>query len=148
MGAARVQIAALTVDVCVLEAVVAFRDRPSGPRTLRDFVKTTFLNVDAVAVPLDRARRVVETGFMRGLREQTLDLQYVPNVNPAGAAVKAVVCARRYGFTMTPSLRAYVGERLAEGSLTEAITETKQRTRYGAALAPWTDFIDCIGSAP
>ncbi len=75
--------------------------------------KTTFLNVEAVAVSVDPSGNVgeiVESGFFEGVKNRTLDINLEENPYPALAAVRAMATAAKLRFSLSPRLGRYILE--------------------------------------
>ena len=79
--------------------------------TIRNFVKTPFLNIDSVAIelfPIKGRRTLVEVGFFDSLLTQTLDINYEPNPFPLLCVVRSLVLAVKLNFALSNRLACFV----------------------------------------
>lgn len=129
-GGLHLSIGGWDVDVWSLEQTWAFRNDEEFEMSFEDLPKTTFLDVDAVAVSLnERRNRVREHGFFDALRTKTVGVNYRPNPYPALCVVRAFDIARRLDFALDVELVSYIletTEKLSPEDLLEA-----QKSHYG-----------------
>ncbi len=126
------------VDVWSLEQTWAFRKDDQFDDTFADLPKTTFLDVDAVAVPIsESSSHVHEHGFFDAICARTVGLNYRPNPYPALCVVRALDIARRLDFSLNAELVSYILETVQEQS-TSALVEA-QESHFGTIrLSPST----------
>jgi hypothetical protein len=75
--------------------------------------KTTFLNVEAIAVSVDprgRVGEIFENGFFEAVKKRTLEINLEENPYPALAAVRAMATATRLRYSLSPRLARYILE--------------------------------------
>lgn len=119
-------------DVWPLQATWAFvHDKRLAPSP-QNLPKTTFLNVEAVAVSLGENGEIgdiFESGFFDAVHKRTLDINFEQNPYPALAAVRALATAARLQYSVSPRLANYIVT--TERSLgTEALVSA-QDSHYG-----------------
>jgi hypothetical protein len=101
-------------DIWPLSDTWAFH-QPEYAGSNTDFAnlpRTTFLNVEAIAVELattrGKTRRVYEHGFFEALREQKLEINFEENPFPSLCVVRTLVTAARLQFSIGPKLAKYL----------------------------------------
>lgn len=123
------------VDVWSLEQTWAFRNDDRFDVTFEDLPKTTFLDVDAVAVSINEGTPdVYEHGFFDAIRARTVGLNYRPNPYPALCAVRALDIAQRLDFSLDAALVSYILKTVREHS-TSALVEA-QESHFGEVRLP------------
>lgn len=126
------------VDVWSLEQTWAFRNDEQFDVTFEDLPKTTFLDVDAVAVSMnDGSPHVHEHGFFDAIRARTVGLNYRPNPYPALCAVRALDIAHRLDFSLDAELVSYILDTVRENS-TSALIEVQEAHFGTIRLSPST----------
>jgi hypothetical protein len=119
-------------DIWPLESTWAFVTDKHLAATPENLPKTTFLNVEAVAVSLSgrgRVDRIYENGFFDAVRTRTLDINFEPNPYPALAAVRALATATKLGFSLSVRLATYIIK--VEESLGSEALVLAQDSHYG-----------------
>jgi hypothetical protein len=100
-------------DIWPLQTTWAFlHDRNLAP-TPENLPKTTFLNVEAVAVelgPHGEIGEIIERGFFEAVRLRTLDINFEENPYPALAAVRSLATASKLRYSISPRLGRYILE--------------------------------------
>ncbi len=100
-------------DIWPLHTTWAFlHDRNLAP-TPENLPRTTFLNVEAVAVELEprgEIGKIVENGFFEAVRLRTLDINFEENPYPALAAVRSLATATKLRYSISPRLGRYILE--------------------------------------
>jgi hypothetical protein len=101
-------------DIWPLTDTWAFKNL-GYPPSLREFAnlpRTTFLNVEAVAVELTtlrgKGRKVHSHGFFEALLSRTLEINCEDNPFPALCVVRALITAARLDFSIGPRLSQYL----------------------------------------
>lgn len=123
-----------TVDVWPLSQTWAFREGLVSDPSFNALPRTTFFNIEAVAIELgsrgpNGQRRVADAGFFDALATRTIDINFEPNPFPALCVVRALVFASRLQFALAPRLVAYVARKMAEHSIEELLDAQVQH--YG-----------------
>jgi len=99
-------------DVWPLSETWAFRAGLVPLNGVDSLAKTTFLNVEAVAVQLKshkgRGRRVFEQGFFDAVAQRKLDINLEDNPFPALCVVRSLLTAARLQFVLAPRLLRYI----------------------------------------
>jgi hypothetical protein len=127
-GGLHLQFEGWTFDVWPLSETWAFRhlDQPASERDFASLPKTTFLNLEAVAVELApsraKMRRVYTNGFFEALANRRLEINFEDNPFPALCVVRTLTTAAGLQFSMGPRLSRYLvhygrlfsGEELAQ----------------------------------
>lgn len=103
--------------------------------------KTTFLNIEAIAVslgPRGGVGDIYEWGFFDAFQNRTLDINFEDNPYPALAAIRSIKTALQISFAMSPRLASYVvntADLLGVDSFVEA-----QEKHYGKVSLRSTDI--------
>jgi len=103
------------IDVWPLAQTWAFRELRVGAADFDSLTKTTFLNVEAVAVdisPRPRGRKVRTSGFFEGIKRRTLDINLEENPFPGLAAVRTLITASTLSHGLSGRLARYVSHQL------------------------------------
>ncbi|QDY99777.1 hypothetical protein FQ775_04970 [Nitratireductor mangrovi] len=79
---------------------------------LEDVVETTFFNVDAILYVLGENRLVAKEGTREALNERFLDVNLLPNPNPAGAAIRAIRKLVVHHMRASGSLLNFIAEQI------------------------------------
>jgi hypothetical protein len=100
-------------DIWPLHTTWAFVHNKHLLPTPDNLPKTTFLNVEAVAVSVDPCGdvgEIVESGFFEAVKKRTLDINLEENPYPALAAVRAMATATSLRYSLSPRLARYILE--------------------------------------
>jgi hypothetical protein len=111
-GGLQAKIQGVRFDIWPLYKTWAFK-HSDLPVSVDNLVRTTFLNVEAVAaIPsADGGRLVVtENGFIAGINHRRLDINFANNPFPELAATRALITAKRLKFSMSSFLVTYIAE--------------------------------------
>lgn len=125
------------IDVWSLEQTWAFHRDNKFSVTFQDLPKTTFLDVDAVAMQLFRSAEkksapgIFESGFFRAMNEQIVDVNFEPNPYPELCVVRGLEIAERLGFALGPDLVAYIAEHAPPTIAGVRNLADLQRSHYG-----------------
>ncbi len=120
------------IDVWPLSQTWAFRELRVGSRDWESLTRTTFLNIEAVAVDISSrpgGRRVRALGFFEGIKERTLDINLEENPFPELAAVRALITASTLNYGLSKRLARYVSYHLKMVPLEQL--EKTQIAHYG-----------------
>jgi hypothetical protein len=136
----------LAVDVWPLSATWAFSQFDDGQDTLSNLPKTTFLNIEAVAIEVanavGRPRKVYSSGFFESLDQRVLELNFPQNPFPALCVVRSLVMARKLGFGIGPRLANYI--RVHSRDLTMEDLVVAQSQHYGRVLLTEASLERCF----
>ncbi len=131
-GGFRLELSRWNVDVWQLEKTWAFQHNAHLLPQPENLPRTTFLNVEAVAVSIGhhgRAESIYEHNFFRAIQTKTIDINFEDNPYPALATVRALATAFRIQFTLSPNLARYILN--AERSQGASGLIAAQETHYG-----------------
>lgn len=99
-------------DLWELASTWAFRCGRVRAEGYESLPKTTFLDVQAIAVEITNRPghipRVFEHGFFRAIGQQTVGINYEDNPYPARCVLSAMTTVHKLGFSMAPQLIRYV----------------------------------------
>lgn len=141
-GGVNLQLFGWHVDVWSLEQTWAFHEDPRLNVTFEDLPKTTFLNVDAVAMELPGPHRtvsasqiidqIIENGFFQAMNDRVVDLNFESNPYPELCVVRGSEIAERLGFSLGPDLVAYIADHAPQTEKGIQDLIEVQRSHYGA----------------
>lgn len=97
-------------DVWPLEKTWAFTQNRSLAPTAGNLPKTTFLDVEAIAVTLkapDRVGQIISNGFFEAIERRRIGINYRDNPFPGLSAVRALVTASKLQFAISVDLARY-----------------------------------------
>ncbi|MDT8068594.1 MAG: hypothetical protein ROO76_10570 [Terriglobia bacterium] len=121
------------LDIWPLQETWAFSKMGMPTPTFSDLPKTTFLNVEAVAVDLccrgNEERLVYEHGFFEAVGRRTIEINFEPNPYPLLCVVRSFVTAGRLSFRIGPRLMRFVSKSTERVSTDELIAI--QKSHYG-----------------
>jgi hypothetical protein len=121
LGGLKLLINNTSVDIWPLSETWAFRTCQFQCPTFSELPKTTFLNVEAIAVELthdcSRAGRIYSRGFFEGIVKRTIDINFEPNPYPGEAVIRSMALAGRIGFSVGPRLAARAADLLSRSSV-------------------------------
>ncbi len=126
------------IDIWPLNETWAIRNNRSRFKpTFQDYTKTTFLNIDAVAVQLyvkpGEKRRIYSSCFFDGIINHTIEVNLEDNPNPLGCIVKSLVLSKRYHFKIGPRLAHFIVTHMQENKINEVKRIYKEKY-YGKEL--------------
>lgn len=100
------------IDIWALQDSWAFKKKLAHPINFDQLVKTTFLNVEAVAVEVaskpGSAREIYSSGFFEAIAGKILDINFEPNPFPQLCVVRTLISALRLNFGISPRLGKYL----------------------------------------
>lgn len=124
-------------DIWPLADTWALREGFVGSRGPFALPRTTFLNVEAVAVeigvPPGRPRRLCAHGFFEGIVTRTLEVNLEENPFPALCVVRSLITAARLGFKIGPRLAGYIVSHSRDVPIAELLAA--QCAHYGRIRA-------------
>jgi hypothetical protein len=119
-------------DIWPLEQTWGFKHSKLLVPKRENLPKTTFLNIEAIAVslgPKGGVGDIYESGFFQAIKSRTLDINFEDNPYPALAAVRSIKTALQISFAMSPRLASYIVT-TADSLGVEAFVEAQER-HYG-----------------
>lgn len=119
-------------DVWPLHKTWAFVQNKQLAPSPENLPKTTFLNVEAIAVSLHEngaVSDIFESGFFDAVRSRTLDINFEENPYPALAAARALATAVKLQYSLSPRLSQYIVDK--EKSLGAEALIAAQDSHYG-----------------
>jgi hypothetical protein len=122
-------------DVWPLEKTWAFSNDNSMAPTPANLPKTTFLNVEAVAVTLNgpsRIGQIYSNGFFQALEDRVVGINYRDNPFPALCAVRALATAYKLYFRISSELARYFIDAAREFGASELVHVQEQH--YGRVI--------------
>ena len=132
-GGLRLRTKGWLIDIWCLQDTWAIRNKMVESVGLRDLVRTTFLNVEAVAADIGavrgRPRRILSSGFFEAIEKQVLDINLESNPHPALCVIRTITTAIRLDFFLSPRLAKYIVEQTRKASV-RRIMEA-QESHYG-----------------
>lgn len=128
-------------DVWPLAQTWAFHQKIVPSPSFANLPKTTFLNIEAVAVRLDteegRYREIHSHGFFEAVETRTLEINSEANPYPLLCVLRALVMAAKLRFAIGPRLAAYIAEHASSSSIEDLMRvqwEHYKRHTYSAAM--------------
>ena len=121
------------IDVWPLERTWAAVHGYVEVRELRDLLKITFFDWDAVLYEISQKTVVCEEEWFAKINNRVLDINLKPNPNPIGNSVRALRYAWRWNAKLGPRLAEHVHNQLAEAGW-EAMLEAEQRSFHTRIL--------------
>jgi hypothetical protein len=133
------------IDIWPLETTWAFRAQGNRSPTFADLPKTTFLNVEAIALELDevtgRTGRLYTCGFFEGIRDRVLDINYEANPSPPLCVARSLNLAVKLDYQLGTRLREYILRQLLSTSLEDVVALHAEiggcKTCSRAVIAEW-----------
>lgn len=112
LGGLKLQVRDWSIDVWPIQDTWAFREGKVAGKGFSDYPKTTFLNIDAVAIQLFSKRRqkreIYSKGFFEGIAERIIEINFPENPTPAECLVRALWMANKFDFAIGPRLARYM----------------------------------------
>jgi hypothetical protein len=134
-------------DVWGLEDTWAFQQHPGLFSTPSDLPKTTFLDVEAIAVEIlegGRIGQIYQHGFFSAIEAMRVDLNWEENGNRPLAAVRALSIALKLKFTLGLRLAGYVLE-VANSEGIQALIDAQVR-HYGTVRLGQFVLVNLLGN--
>jgi hypothetical protein len=114
--------------------------------TFVDLMRTTFFNIDAVAINL-HDRKIYEGGFYQVMQTGILEINYEPNPFPVSCVMRSLAALKRFDLKPGPGLLEYIRR---EGSTLKPSRLVKmQELQYNRVYIPADELAETwqIGSA-
>lgn len=132
------------VDIWPLHETWGFRAGLVSEATLENLPRTTFLNIDSLAVdlwaPPRGVRRIYDNGFFEGAIERVVEINLEENPRPASSVAQALAIASKLGFAIGPKLVRFVARHEKELNW-EAAAISDLRQANDLMIARWLDEI-------
>ena len=134
-------------DLWPLEQTWAFRAYPGWEPTFAELSRTTFLNVEGIAVELTGGGigTIHDGGLFEAVLSRTLEINLEPNPSPLQCVLRSLVTAARFEFSFGPRLTHYLATHAARLSPAEIVEAG--RGHYGdqlcnvGALRAWVESL-------
>ncbi|MBN1391952.1 MAG: hypothetical protein JW947_04015 [Sedimentisphaerales bacterium] len=145
-GGVSIQVKDWSIDIWPLYKTWAFENKYVEGRGFSDFPKTTFLNIEAVAIQLfckkGKKREIYSKGFFEALLNKNIEINLSENPNPYTCVVRSLSVARKFGFAIGPKLARYITHYAHQIEL-EKLLELYQ-TRYKSTRLSINELHSCI----
>jgi hypothetical protein len=143
------------IDIWPLSETWAFKHAGIPGKGLDDFTRTTFLDIDAIAIQLftrkGHKRRIYDRGFFAAVRDRTIELNFGTNPFPSRCIAKSILLAARHKFALGPRLAQYISDHAKRLDIDELVEQS--RKRYAApsldarTVQRWLEIIcDHVGT--
>jgi hypothetical protein len=100
------------IDIWRLGDTWAFREHLVPDVSFAQLVRTTFLNVEAIAAEIfttqGKQRRIYSHGFLEAVKRRVVDINFEPNPFPALCVVRSLITAIKLNFSMSRRLAEYI----------------------------------------
>lgn len=138
-GGLQLRVEGVEIDLWPLEATWAFRTHRFSPPSFSELPRTTFLNVEAVAVVVQlgkdgAAGRVHDAGFFDAVAERRIEINFEDNPRPDLCLARSLDLAARLGYSIGPRLAGFAARWLAQ--LGEAGFAAAHRAAHGSSACP------------
>jgi hypothetical protein len=134
-------------DIWPLQETWAFRERKLPLASFADLPKTTFLDVEALAITVSPKRRwrVHSHGFFDAATKRVVDINLEENPYPDLAIVRSLLIAANLRFALGPRLKQYIAL-YSEHYSSAQLSHVQQRhygwvRRRGAEIAHWINAV-------
>jgi hypothetical protein len=148
LGGLKLQVKDWSVDLWRLQDTWAFREKKVAGTGFSDYPKTTFLDIDAVAVELlsirRQKRRIYSQGFFEAISNKIIELNFQENPEPAKCIVRALQIADRFAFRIGPKLASFIASYMRHVDVQE-LADIYQR-RYSSAHVTADKLHNCMKS--
>ena len=131
-GGLHLNVARWSFDVWPLSKTWAFTTDASLPPSAENLPRTTFLDVEAVAVTLNgpnRIGQIYSSGFFRSVTERCININYVKNPFPPLAAIRAILIAYKLRFQISRQLAEYISMTVSQSGITALVDAQDQHYR-------------------
>lgn len=111
-GGVSIQIKDWSLDLWRLPETWAFKEKFVGVKGFVDLPRTTFLDINAVAVQLfkrkGQKREIYSKGFFEAILKKTIEINLEDNPNPAICIVRSLRIATKFNFAIGTKLAKYI----------------------------------------
>lgn len=133
-GGVSIQIKDWSIDLWSLNKTWAFVQKLVEGKGFSDFPKTTFLDIEAVAVQLfsrkKGKREIYSKGFFEAILKKTIEINLEENPNPSMCIVRSLSVASKFKFAIGPKLAKYIAHYTSQTDLEELWTLYQIRYKY------------------
>lgn len=150
-GGVKIQRDNLEFDIWPIDKTWAYVKDQSNTRTYENLPKTTFLNIEAIAIdiwPQEGRKRSIYTdndSFFNAILSETIEINREENPFPTLCVVRSLIMGAKLRFKLGPKLSKYIEK---YGSITSCSElEEIQQKHYGIVkiqghtLLEWIDYI-------
>jgi len=145
-GGVSIQVKDWSIDMWPLHKTWAFEKKYVEGKGFSDFPKTTFLNIEAVAIQLftkkGEKREIYSKGFFEAILDKTIEINLKENPNPPTCVVRSLSVAKKFKFAIGPVLAGYITHHANKIGL-EKLLELYQ-VRYGSTHFSVNELYSCI----
>lgn len=148
-GGVSIEIKDWSLDIWSLQKTWAFQKKHVEGKSFRDLTKTTFLDIEAVAVELfsrkGQKRTIYSNGFFEAILNKTIEINLEDNPNPRTCIIRALRLAKKFKFAIGPKLAKYIVRHTNQIGIEELAKA--YRLRYGdtGMLVQWLQqYINAI----
>jgi hypothetical protein len=124
-GGLTIEVRDWEIDIWPLSETWAFKHAGIPGNGLCDFGRTTFLDIEAIAVQLftrrGQRRKVYSNGFFEAIHKRTIEINLEMNPYPARCVLKSIALAIRYNFALGPRLARYINYHATQIGLAELV---------------------------
>jgi hypothetical protein len=131
-GGLKIKYYGLDVDIWTLNDTWAFKSHVAKLEGIDSISKTTFLNIEAIAVelfPKSTKRKVVLDGFFEAIENHELELNLEKNPFPELNIARALYAAKNTDYHFGPKLISFIASNLNSSSEKKILSIYKKR--YG-----------------
>lgn len=130
-GGLSIQIKDWSFDIWQLDRTWAFQKNLVKYRGAWDFSKTTFLDIESIAVELfpkkGKKRRIFSKGFFESISSKTIEINLHENPNPLTCIIRALRIANTYRFAIGRDLANYISCNISKLDLEELFQAFRRR---------------------
>jgi len=145
-GGVSIEIKNWSLDIWPLNKTWAFEKKHVEVNGFSDFPKTTFLDIEAVAVELfvkkGRKREIYSKGFFEAILKRTIEINLEDNPNPTTSIVRALSAAKKLKFAIGRKLANYILHYSSHIDLQELAN--LYETRYPPSRFRVEDIHSCV----
>ncbi|MEM6814168.1 MAG: hypothetical protein AAF600_07195 [Bacteroidota bacterium] len=114
-GGIKIKYEGIDVDIWPLAKTWAFENGNIPLSNVDSLSKTTFLNIESIAIelyPKENTRKIVTDGFLDATKEKVLELNLQDNPFPELNIARALYSAKRLKYTFGPKLMEFISASL------------------------------------
>lgn len=112
LGGLKLQVKDWSIDMWSIKDTWAFKEGKVSGEGFSDYPRTTFLDVDAIAIELfstrGRKRKIYSKGFFEAISSKTIELNFEDNPAPGKCIVRALQIANKFNFSIGRKLARYM----------------------------------------
>lgn len=120
-------------DVWSLQSTWAFQTDAFTNHSLYTLPRTTFLNVEAIAVDLT-CQRIFDAGFLKAIAMREMEVNFEPNPFPELCVVRSLVTAANLSFSLGKNLVHYLLYWSSQFGMADLLSA--QLSHYGRIVLP------------